>query len=477
MSVATAPRVLHVVPPGGGGVERCVRDIVRARPGDVIVHVCDGQRVLEFPSRCGQGRFVPLAPADLRRWALAGGFGAPLAMHAHSTVAAVRRLCEELFEATRAPRLLSLHDVWFADPALPADERAQRLTFVRSAALRVAPSAYIVGRARAALGADAAATPVIEWPLAAMPFTPGFEASLAPAAELACGARGFAIAVVGAIGAHKGLGALEALSARLPATLRVVVLGYTERQLRQGWTADGRIWVHGIFHPHQLPSLAQHYGARLALFPPGMPESHCYALGDAWMSGLPVLAPDHGALAERVRRHGGGVLYDPTLDLDAWCRTVVDEAARARRFEGPVPLTRPLPTMEEMMGQLDALYGQLPVSGPERPADDEGVLRLAQTHLDSHFLRREVTDLQREIEAARGANDALRVQLAEQQDQQQVLRQRQGECEAALTDAQRERDAYAAAYLGLRGRLQRLVGWLPGPLRRALVTLARRLRG
>ncbi|ODU10507.1 MAG: hypothetical protein ABS84_03880 [Rubrivivax sp. SCN 71-131] len=481
VTAAVAARVIHVVPPGGGGVERCVRDIVRQRPQDLILHTADAQCVLERPAPAGadaQARFVPLAHADLLGWAAAGGLGAPLILHAHGTVAAVRDLCEGLAAATAAPRLLTLHDIWFADPSLPDDERAQRLAFVRSAALRCAPSAFIAGRARAALGADADAAPVIEWPLAAAPFDAGFETPISPAAEQAGGARGFSIAVIGAIGAHKGLAALEVLAARLPATLRVVVLGYTERQLRQGWTADGRIWVHGIFHPDQLPRLAQHYGARLALFPPGMPESHCYALGDAWMSGLPVLAPDHGALAERIRRHGGGTVYDPAIEVDDWCALVVAQAAAARRHPGALPLLRPLPTMEEMMSRLEALYAELPPSGAARPADDDGVQRLAQKHLDSQFLRREVTDLQQQLERCERERDALREQTNERQAAVQQHAQALAACERRLAATTQEREAFAAAYLGLRGRLQRLVvGWLPDPLRRALVALARRLRG
>ncbi len=483
VTAAVAARAIHVVPPGGGGVERCVRDIVYQRPQDLILHTADAQCVLERPAPAGadaQARFVPLARADLLGWAAAGGLGAPLILHAHSTVAAVRDLCERLAAATAAPRLLTLHDIWFADPALPASERAERLAFVRSAARRCAPSDFIVERARAALGDQADTAPVTRWPLAAAPFEPGCEAqvrALSPAADQACGARGFAIAVIGAIGAHKGLAALEALAARLPATLRVVVLGYTGEQLRQGWTADGHIWVHGIFHPRQLPSLAQHYGARLALFPPGMPESHCYALGDAWMSGLPVLAPDHGALAERIRCHGGGTLYDPAIDVDDWCALVVAQAAAARRHPSALPLLRPLPTMEEMMSRLEALYAELPPSGAARPADDDGVQRLAQKHLDSQFLRREVTDLQQQLERCERERDALREQTNERQAAGQQHAQALAECERRLAATTQEREAFAAAYLGLRGRLQRLVGWLPDPLRRALVALARRLRG
>lgn len=478
LTAAAAARVIHVVPPGGGGVDRCVRDIVRHRPGDAIVHTSAAQCVLEQPDRA---RFTPLAPDDLVRWAAGGGLGAPLVLHAHSTVAAVRQLCDRLAEATTAPRLLTLHDVWFADPAVGEDELAARLHFVRSAGLRCAPSRFIVDRALAVLGEG---VPVVHLPLGAEPFDPTEAQAtvLSEDADRACGDRGFALAVIGAIGAHKGLAALEALAPRLPDDVRVVVLGYTERQLRQGWTAHGRIWVHGIFHPGQLPRLAQQYGARLALFPPGMPESHCYALGDAWMSGLMVLAPDHGALAERVRRHGGGTLYEPGIGVDGLRSIVVEQTARARRQPGAVPLQEPLPTMEAMMSRLQTLYAQLPADGAPRLADDEGVQRLAQKHLDGHFFRLEVMDLQREVEAARRAGEACRQRLTEQEalaaqrlDELGALQQRMAAQQAELAQAQQQRDASHAAYLGLRHRLLRPLLWLPAPLRRGLAALARRL--
>jgi hypothetical protein len=397
-------------------------------------------------------------------------------------VPVVRSLCDGLAAATGAPCVLTLHDIWFADAALAEAELAQRLGFVRRVAWRSAPSRFIVERARQVLGE---AVPVVHVPLASAPFDPARADAtrLSAAADQACGDRGFSLAVIGAIGAHTGLAALEALAPRLPADLRIVVIGYTERQLRQGWTAGGRIWVHGIFHPDQLPRLAWLYGARLALFPPGMPESHCYALTDAWMSGLSVLAPDHGALAERVRHHGGGSLYDPAIGIDDWCARIVDEAARARRFSGPVPLQAALPTMEAMMTQMQALYERLPASGNPRPPDDEALQRLAQQHLDGQFFRLEVTDLQRQVEAAWQAGEACRQQLAEQQalaaqcrGERDALQQRLAEQQAELVQAQQQRDASHAAYLGLRHRLLRPLLWLPAPLRRALAALARRQR-
>jgi hypothetical protein len=211
--------------------------------------------------------------------------------------------------------------------------------------------------------------------------------------------------------------------------------------------------VHGVFDPDQLPRLVQLYGARLALFPPGMPESHCYALSDAWMSGLAALAPDHGALAERIRRHGGGTLYDAQSTPQQLAWRLAQVLATACRSDGAWLLDHPLPTMEDMMATMNELYGQLPTSGAADPAADDGLQALAQKHLDSRFMRREITDLQREV-------DALKQQLAER--------------EARLTQALHERDDHLASYQQLRARVQRLVAWLPPALQRRGVALVKR---
>ncbi len=455
MNASTGPRVLHVMPPGGGGVERCVRELLPGRPGDRVLHVAAAQWVLERPGAAPS--YWPLAPDEVVRWAADGGAGAPLLLHAHGTVPAVREACVRLAAATGAARLLTLHDVWFADPTLPADERQARLDFVRSAARCIAPSDFIVARAHEVLGDG---FDCLRVPMGTRPFAHMTVDLPPPEGE-------FAVAVIGAIGAHKGLAALEAMAALLPPPHRIVVLGYTERQLRAGWTADGRIRVHGMFSPDELPALVRHYGARLALFPPGMPESHCYALSDAWMSGLSVLAPDHGALAERVRRHGGGALYDPRI-TPAELALRVDQALRgARRHEGGVPLALPLPAMEAMMATMNALYAALPPSGPARPGSDERLQALAQTHLDSAFMRREVTDLARALDDAAVREAALQQRLA---DAEQALDQSR----QALDQGRQAFAALQSRHARLTQRLRRLLAWLPASWQARLIERERR---
>jgi len=457
VSAGGGRRVIHLVPPGGGGVDRCVRDIVRLRPGDLIVHVTDSQCVLEQPDRA---QFTPLAPADLSRLAGSGALGGPSILHAHSTVAAVRQVCGSLSAATGAPTVLTLHDIWFADPTLVSDELEQRLAFARAAVARTAPSAFIIERARQALGDAAPCTWIANGVDALRPIDEAGIA-LSAAARQACGVAGFPIAVIGAIGEHKGLTALETVARLLPDGQRVVVLGYTERQLKQGWAVEGRIWVHGSFEPDELPVLVKRYSSRLAFFPPGMPESFCYALSDAWMSGLTVLAPDHGALGERVRHHGGGALYPPQDGAEVLARRLVEQLAGAVRCTGPVALRHPLPSMEGMMAAMDDLYRQHAKDGEFRPVDDESLRQLAQKHLDSRFCRREVLDLQRELEDLARVRAEFETRLAAR--------------DAELAAALRARDAWQARYRLLVERLRRPVAWLPAAPRERLVRLAKRL--
>ena len=49
--MAALSRVLHLVPPNGGGVDRFVRDLCAHRPADWILHVSDDQCVVECAQR------------------------------------------------------------------------------------------------------------------------------------------------------------------------------------------------------------------------------------------------------------------------------------------------------------------------------------------------------------------------------------------------------------------------------------------
>lgn len=471
--MSAAPgRVVHLVPPNGGGVDRFVRDLTVHRSDDWIVHVCEAQAVVESPSHA---RYTPLDPGAFAHLAWAGRLGRPRAVHAHGTTAVVRRVAETLRDATGAPLVLTLHDIGFDDAAAGPAEHEARLRFARSAAALTAPSRYIVDRAEAALGAGAPC----RWVENGVDSAP----QNADAAAATPGER-FDVAVIGALGEHKGLAALLATAAHLPPALRVVILGYTANQLLPGWTVPQRVWMHGAFQTDELPALVARYGARLAFFPPGMPESYCYALSDAWLAGLPVLVPDHGALGERVRRHGGGALYDPQLAPAALAECLVarlgaDDPAAARHAAAALTPVR------TMVNAMNVIYETLADgrAGSEAPPADEALLRaLAQTHLDARFFRKELLRLQSELAAAEHAREHLQAQLGQQQQAAQraealerELAELRARFDTELAAIARERDDARARHAALAARITRPLRVLPAPLRERVIRLGKRL--
>jgi glycosyltransferase involved in cell wall biosynthesis len=502
VKTGAAQRVLHLVPPNGGGVDRYVRDLCRHRPQDCIVHACETQCVVEWPAR---GAALPLEPAALHDLAWNGALGRPLLLHAHSTTGVVRRLCEDLGAATQARVVLTLHDIGFDDAAAGEFEHSQRLRFARAAAARTAPSDYIAALAHRALG-EASPCRRVEngvdaWSAAA---------AAGPSAPPAAGAPpgDCAVAVIGAIGEHKGLTALLALAGQLPAGLRIVVIGYTAEQLMPGWIVPGRLWMHGAFQPDELPGLVARYGARLALFPPGMPESYCYALSDAWMAGLPALTPDQGALAERIRHHGGGALYDPQLPLPALAERVAEQAAQART-EDAVAAARGLASVQDMVLAMNEIYRETAADAAEVPADEPALWALAQQHLDTHFFRKELLRLQGELAASIDAQahrahriaelERVQAQAAQQAERQRAeidgLHRAHESLQAALASAHEAQGALERSNTSLQAQLAALQGQhqvlqqrhaalttrlaaplklLPGAWRERLVALGRR---
>jgi glycosyltransferase involved in cell wall biosynthesis len=463
-------RVIHLVPPNGGGADRFVRDLVAHRPVDWIVHACEAQVVVEAPARQA---FAPLDPGAFAHLAYAGRLGRPLAVHAHSTTPVVRALADTLGSTLDVPRVLTLHDIGFDDVSAGPAEHEARLHFARTATMRTAPSRYLVERAVAALGADAACR-WVENGADPFPAPPPYATEPPPGAP-------FAVAVIGALGEHKGLRALLDTAARLPAELRVVILGYTAQQLLPGWTVPPRIWMHGTFQPDELPELVRRYGARLAFFPPGMPESYCYALSDAWLAGLPVLVPDHGALGERVRRHGGGAVYPPTLAPDALAQCLAEHAAAADA-DAAQRAAAALSRVRTMVDAMNSLYDDLTRDKAQRPANEALLGAMAQTHLDTRFFRKELLRLQGELGAVAHDREHLRALLHHAQQAAQRVDALERELAAARAQVEqevatltRERDEVRAAYALLSARVRRPLGVLPAPLRERVIRLAKRL--
>jgi GT2 family glycosyltransferase len=115
------------------------------------------------------------------------------------------------------------------------------------------------------------------------------------------------VCVIGAIGIEKGYDVLlacarDAAGRGLP--IEFIVVGHTMDDRRM--LATNAVFVTGRYDDAEIDALIRTQGAGLAFLPSIWPETWCLTLGHAWRAGLPVMAFDIGAIAERIRRTGNG---------------------------------------------------------------------------------------------------------------------------------------------------------------------------
>ena len=119
----------------------------------------------------------------------------------------------------------------------------------------------------------------------------------------------FRIALIGAIGTHKGYRMLlecarDARARKLP--MEFVVIGHTENDAPL--LATGKVFVTGRYSEAEAPHLIEREQPDIAWLPSVWPETWCYALDHALRAQLPIVAFDIGAVAERLRSLGTGEL-------------------------------------------------------------------------------------------------------------------------------------------------------------------------
>jgi GT2 family glycosyltransferase len=115
------------------------------------------------------------------------------------------------------------------------------------------------------------------------------------------------VAVLGAIGVHKGYDVLLACARDArdrDLNLEFVVIGKTIDDPRLLDT--GRVYITGSYDAVDVVPLILAQRADLAFLPSIAPETWCMGLGELWQAGLTVAAFDLGAPAERIRMSGRG---------------------------------------------------------------------------------------------------------------------------------------------------------------------------
>lgn len=225
-------------------------------------------------------------------------------------------------DAGRCARCLS-HDAEGPDVPVEA-HRATAASLLGRAAAVVYPSEYL-RRTYAELfpGLDATRQHVLPPPAVSEP-------AAAPAAR---GGPIRHLAYVGSVQAHKGATVFEELVASLSGRgLRFTVYGGGEREALRRLRRREGVRIRGYYRAGELPRRLRSDGVDLALLLSIWPETYGLTLDECLLAGVPVAAFDHGAIAERVRRHRAGVLADPATGA-AGIRDVLEPLLQ-RGFEG-----------------------------------------------------------------------------------------------------------------------------------------------
>ncbi len=136
-------------------------------------------------------------------------------------------------------------------------------------------------------------------------------AGAADVAEVREACRPRRLALLGAATGIKGASVFEALAAHAAGRgLDLVALGGGEYEALTRLRSLG-VRVHGYYRSGTLQDLLRRNRIDLGLVLSIVPEAFGLTLSEAWSAGVPVLAFDHGSVAERIRRMGGGTLVPP----------------------------------------------------------------------------------------------------------------------------------------------------------------------
>ena len=122
------------------------------------------------------------------------------------------------------------------------------------------------------------------------------------------------VAYIGKVVPHKGALVFEEVIHRMaPAFpgLRWSAYGGGDSELLLRLRRLPGTRVRGYYRSGSLIDHLRRDRVDLALLLSIVPESYSLALSECLAAGVPVAAFDHGAIAERLRRHGGGLLVEP----------------------------------------------------------------------------------------------------------------------------------------------------------------------
>jgi GT2 family glycosyltransferase len=225
------------------------------------------------------------------------------------------------------------HGTSLAEPASVAELRRRNEIWLRLARAIIAPTVDTAARLRR------------YFPELQPSVEPWEEEILLAAPRLATSSQPVRVAILGAIGRQKGYEVLlscaqDAMRRALP--LEFTVIGFTEDD--DALFATGKVFVTGVYEDSEIDDLLRREAPHLAFFPSVTPETWCYTLSHALRAGLPVIAFDLGAIAERLRSCDRGRVVplstEPASLNDAMLAMVREAGTDG---EAPEAITAPSP--------------------------------------------------------------------------------------------------------------------------------------
>jgi glycosyl transferase family 1 len=177
------------------------------------------------------------------------------------------------------------------------------------------------------------------------------------------------IAWVGAAQPHKGALVFEAAVRRLAAggrRLRLSAYGGGDAEILARWRRLPGLQVRGYYRAGSLPALLRRDGVDLALLLSVVPESYGLALDECAAAAVPVVAFDHGAIAERIATAGSGLLLAAAVADDPEAAGAALASLLADLLDGrlevpPLPIPPP--------GQLPPAASSVPRPATAAAAD------------------------------------------------------------------------------------------------------------